>query len=93
MACSVLLYARFADSQKSRFQASKRSNMRSAILEGGRTADIHELCLKQQNVQIRTVSNCKGVYSLIVRNGIFRFLNVQVIAVKLQERRFADFHE
>ena len=30
------------DSHESRFQASKRSNMGSAVLEGGRSADIHE---------------------------------------------------
>ena len=35
---------RFADSQESRFQVSKRSNMCSAALEGGRSAYIHELC-------------------------------------------------
>ena len=33
---------RFADSQESRFQASKRSNMSSAVLVGGRSADIQE---------------------------------------------------
>ncbi len=40
---------RFADSQKSRFQALKRSNMGSALLEGGRYADIHEFCLQAEN--------------------------------------------
>ena len=35
---------RFADSQKSRFQTSKRSNMGSALLLGGRSADIHDFC-------------------------------------------------
>ncbi len=44
MACSALLCGRFADSQKS--EALKRSNMGSAILEGGRYADIHEFCLQ-----------------------------------------------
>ena len=56
MACSALLCCRFADSQKSRFQASKRSNMVSGVLEDGRSADIHEFCLKLQNFQIWTVS-------------------------------------
>ncbi len=46
MACSALLCGRFADSQKSLFEALKRSNMGSAILEGGRYADIHEFCLQ-----------------------------------------------
>ena len=46
MGCSALLCAQFADSQESRFQASKHSNMRSAVLEGGRYADIHEFCFQ-----------------------------------------------
>ena len=33
-------------SQKSRFQTSKRTNMGSAILEGGRPANIHEFCFQ-----------------------------------------------
>ncbi len=36
IACSALLCGQFSDSQKSRFQASKRTNMASADLEGGR---------------------------------------------------------
>ncbi len=43
MDCSALLCCRFADSQESRFQGSKRSNISSAVLEGGCSADIHEL--------------------------------------------------
>ena len=42
MSCFALLCGRFDDSQESRFQASKRSNMCSAGLEVGRSADIHE---------------------------------------------------
>ena len=34
-----------------------------------------------QNVQIWTVSKCKGVYLLIFRNGIFRLRNIQIRAV------------
>ena len=37
---------RFADSQESRFQASKRSNMGSAVLVGGLSADIQEFCFQ-----------------------------------------------
>ena len=44
MCCSSLLCGRFADSLESRFQASKRSNMGSAVLEGGCSADIQEYC-------------------------------------------------
>ena len=46
MSCSALLCGRFADSQESRFQASKRSNMSSAVLEGVHSADIHEFCIQ-----------------------------------------------
>ena len=46
MSCSPLLYGRFADSQESRFQASKRSNMGNAVLDGGHSADIHEFCFQ-----------------------------------------------
>ena len=38
--------SRFADSQESRFQALKFSNMGSAVLVGARSADIHELCFQ-----------------------------------------------
>ena len=37
---------RFADSQKSRFQASKRSNTGSAVLEGGRSPDFRQFCIQ-----------------------------------------------
>ncbi len=36
-------------SQESCFQASKRSNMGSAVLESGRCANIHELCFQAAN--------------------------------------------
>ena len=62
-----MLCGRFDDPQESRFQASKRSNMSSAVLQGGRSADFPNYVLKLQNVQIWTVSKCKGVYMLIVR--------------------------
>ena len=47
------------------FQASKLSNMGSAFLENGRSADFPNYVLKMQNFQIFTVSKCKGVYLLI----------------------------
>ena len=46
MVCSALLSGRFADFKKSRFQASKRSDMSSALLDGGRSAYIHEFCFQ-----------------------------------------------
>ena len=67
MSCSALLCVRFVDSQESRFQATKRSNMGSAVLIGGRSADFTNYVFKLQNVQIWTVSKCKRVYLLIVR--------------------------
>ena len=54
-------------SQGSRFQASKRSNMGSAVLLGGPSADFPNYYFKLQNVQIWTVSKCNGDYLLIVR--------------------------
>ena len=67
MGCSAQLCVRFDDSQESGFQATKRSNMGSAVLQGGRSADFPNYVLKLQNFQIWTVSKCKGVYLLIVR--------------------------
>ena len=46
MGCSFQLCGRFDDSQESRFHASKRTNMCSALLEVGRPANIHEFCFQ-----------------------------------------------
>ncbi len=86
MRCFALLCGRFAVSQETRFQASKCSNIVSAVLEVGRSSDIHEFCFQAVKVQIWTVSNCKRSNLLIVRNGIFRSLNVQIIAVQSCKR-------
>ena len=43
MGSAMMQDGRFADAQKSRFQAAKRSNMSSSILQEIRFADIHEL--------------------------------------------------
>ena len=45
-----------SDSEESRFQASKCSNMCSAVLEGGLSADIHEFCFqaaKRSDVELQ----------------------------------------
>ncbi len=55
--------------------------MCSAVLVVCRLADNHEFCFHAAKRQIWTVSNCICVYLLIVRNGILRFRNVQIIAV------------
>ncbi len=68
------------------YSGSKLSNMCSAVLEVGRSADIYEFCFPAENVQIWTVSKCKGVYLLIVRNGVFFSRNDQVIAVPFCKR-------
>ncbi len=48
MVCLALLCVRYAESQELRFQASKRSIMGSAVLEGGHSADIHEFCFQTE---------------------------------------------
>ena len=82
MSCFALLCVRFDDSQESRFQASKRSNMGSAVLEVGRLLIFTNSVFKEQNVQIWTVSMCKGFNLVIVRNGNFRSRDVRIIAVQ-----------
>ena len=75
MGCSALLYGRFDDSQEKRFQASKCSSMGTAILQVRCSVDFPNSLFKVQYVQIWTESKCKGVFLLIVRNGIFIKLN------------------
>ena len=52
---SMLSIGRF---QKSRFQVSKRSNMGSAVPEGGRPADFHEFCFQAAK---RSNMDCVGM--------------------------------
>ncbi len=52
--------------------------MVSALLEGGRSSNIHEFCFQAAK---RTNMDCLEV--LIVRNGIFKTRNVQIIAFPL----------
>ncbi len=92
MACSALLFGRFADSQESRF--SKRSNMSTAVLEGCRSADIHELYFQ--------VAKRSHMYCAEMHGGLFvdcqecnfhvskRSDNWNTI---LEEGRIADVHE
>ena len=70
MGCSALLCCRYADSQKSRFQDSKRSNMGSSVLDCGRSADIHEFCFQADKLSDMDGVELQGVKFLIVRNGI-----------------------
>ncbi len=54
---------RFADSQESRFQASKRSNMSSAVLVGGRFVDIQEFFFQK-----RSDMDC-----VVLQGGLFAY--------------------
>ena len=81
MACSALLCGRFADSHESFLQASKRSNIGSAVLEGGRSNDIHEFCLqgakgKDMDAQKGAMSSLKEFALLILRKCVLRLGNV-----------------
>ena len=72
MFCNALLCGRFDDYQESRFQASKRSNMCSSVLESVLSAAIHEFCFDAAKRSDMDLSKYKGVYLLNVSNGIFR---------------------
>ncbi len=63
MGCSALLCGRFADSQESCFEASIRTNMCSAVLEGGRSANIHEFCFQP--------AKCSDMDCVEVQGGLF----------------------
>ena len=78
MGIAIIKGLRFADSKESLFQASKLFNICSPVQVSGRFADIQEFFFKLQNIQIINVSNCKKVYFLIVRNGIFRLRNDEI---------------
>ena len=72
MGCSALLCVRFDDSQESRFQATKRSNMGSAVLLGGRSADFRNYVFKLQNVHMDCVEVQEGLFA-DSQYGIFSF--------------------
>ena len=72
MSCSALLCVRFDDSQESRFQATKRSNMGSAVLLGGRSANIPNYVFKLQNVHMDCVEVQERLFA-DSQNGIFNF--------------------
>ena len=72
---------RFSDSQESRFEVWKRSYMASAVMHIWRFANVQELLFILQTVQEWTVPYWKGVYSLIVRNGVFSLRKNHIRAV------------
>ena len=65
----------------------------SAVLDGGRSADIQEFDIMLQNVQICNVSKCNGVYLMIVIHGILAAKSSDKSSTLLQEGRFADAQE
>ena len=63
---------RFADFQETRLQASKRSNMGSAVLLGRRCANIEEFCFQTAKHSVMGYAEIQGSLLLITRNDIFR---------------------
>ena len=69
---------RFADAHEPHFQAWKRSLMCSAVLLGSRFADVQELLFLTAKRSDMGYAELQRVYLLIVRNGVFELLNVQI---------------
>ena len=63
---------RFADFQETRLQASKLSNMGSALLLGRRCANIEEFCFQTAKHSVMGYAEIQGSLLLITRNDIFR---------------------
>ena len=93
MGCSSLLCCLFADSQESRFQASKRSNMGSAVLEGCCSADIHEFCFQAAKCSDMFYVEMQWGYLMIVINCIIAAKSSDKSSTILQESRFPHAQE
>ena len=63
------------------FSGSKISNMGSAVLEGGPSANIHKFCFQAAKRSDMDCVKVQGVYLLIVRKASFMLRNVQIRAV------------
>ena len=84
---------RFANAQESLFQDWKLSYKASAILLGGRFADVWNCVFKLRNVQIWAVPVCKGsicCFSGMAFSGCVIFRYEQCI---LQKGKFANAQE
>ena len=81
-ACSAVLCGQFSDSQKSRFQASKRKICVVLSWKVVVRLIFPNSAFKLQKFQIWNVYNYMWFYLLKVRNGIFRSRKVQIIAVQ-----------
>ena len=55
--------------------------MVSAVLDGGRSAVIHEFCFQAAKRSDIVCVDCKGVNLLILTNSGFRVQNVEICAV------------
>ena len=86
MGCFALLCSRFDGSQESRFQASKRSNIGSAVLESGRCADIHEFCFQAAKRSDMVCVQLQWVLFADCPEWHFRSRNVQIITVPFFKR-------
>ena len=62
------------------FSVSKLSNMGSAVLLVALSSDVQEFCFQAAKLSYTECAELRGVYLLIVRNGIFKLRNVQVSA-------------
>ncbi len=81
MGCSVMLCGRFEDSEESRFQVSKHSNMGSVVLQGSCSVVIHEFCFQAAK---RVAMDCVALQgSLFADSHLWHFQvrNVQIRAV------------
>ena len=59
----------------------EKFNYGCAVLEGGRSSDNHEFCCQAAKHSDTDCVKLQGFYLLIVRNGIFKSRNVQIIVV------------
>ncbi len=81
MGSAMLQDGRFADAQKSSFQAAKHSNMSSTIQQEDRFADTQDRVLRLGNVHICVVPPCYVVDLMILRILVFRLRKVQIWVV------------
>ena len=81
MGSAVQKWSWFADAQESRLQATKRSEMCSAVIKVPRLGDTKESCLRLWNIHIRVVLPQYMVDLPVLRNRVFWFRNVQIWVV------------
>ena len=77
MGSAIQQWGWLATSQKSRFQAAKRSNMSSAIQQEDRSPDAQESRIRLRNVQIWALLSCCKIDLLMFRNRVFSVRKVQ----------------